>query len=152
MPNIHLDTIIDAPPSTVFGVLTDWRKNPLWERELREYTPVTSEPFGTGTRIQWVRQLGARRISGIVEITECVPPRLLTSEIPTGPIRFRTVIWLAPTADGTRTILRAELIVKPQGALRLLTPLVARNVRRQATGNLKALGELAEQASAPTPS
>lgn len=147
MPTIRLNTIIGAPPGTVFSVLSDWRQRPRWERELRQYAPITPEPFGAGTRIHWVRALGAGQISGIVDITECDPPRLLVSEAPTGPMRFRTVARLAATVDGTQTILHAELTVKPHGALRLLTPLVIRNVRRQATGNLQALKDLVEQAA-----
>jgi uncharacterized protein YndB with AHSA1/START domain len=153
MPTIHLDTIIEAPPSAVFGVLTDWHKNPLWERELRQYTLMTPEPFGVGTRLHWVRQVGGRRISGIQDITECIPPRLLASEVPTGPIRFRTLTRLEPTAGGAHTTVSAELTVIPRGLLRILTPLLARNVRRQATGNLNTLKELIEKdAGARAPS
>jgi hypothetical protein len=153
MPTVHLVATIDAPPGAVFGVLTDWRKNLLWERELREYRPITPEPFGAGTRLHWVRQLGARRLSGILEITECAPPRLLVSEVPTGPMRFRSVIRLAPTAEGTGTVVRAELTLRPRGVLRLLTVALARDLRRRATGNLQALKELVErEAGARTPS
>jgi hypothetical protein len=113
MPTVHLNTIIEAPPSAVFGVLTDWCKNPLWERELCTYTLTTPEPFGVGTRLHWVRQIGARHISGILVITECEPPRLLTSEVPTGPMRFRTVIRLEPTADATHTSMHAKLTMTP---------------------------------------
>jgi uncharacterized protein YndB with AHSA1/START domain len=153
MPTIYLDATIDAPPNAVFGVLTDWRKNLLWERELREYTPTTPEPFGTGTRLHWVRQLGARRVSGILEITECVPPRLLVSQVPTGPMRFRSVIRLTPSADGAGTLVGAELTLVPRGVLRLLTVRLVRDLRRRATGNLQALKELVErEAPARTPS
>jgi hypothetical protein len=153
VPTVHLDAIIDAPPSAVFGVLTDWRKNLLWERELREYTPITPEPFGVGTRLHWVRQLGARRISGTLEITECLPPRLLISEVPTGPMRFRSVTRLAPTAEGTGTVVRAELTLLPRGLLRVLAVPLARDLRRRATGNLQALKQLVErEAGARTPS
>jgi uncharacterized protein YndB with AHSA1/START domain len=153
MPTIRLSTTIEAPPRAVFAVLTDWHKNPLWERELRQYTLMTPGPFGVGTRLHWVRKVGARRMSGIQDITECVPPRLLTSEIPTGPMRFRAIARLEPAAAGAHTTVRAELTVMPRGVLRILTPLLARNVRRQATGNLKALKELVENgSSAHTPS
>jgi hypothetical protein len=153
MPTVRLDAVIDAPPNAVFGVLTDWRKNLLWERELREYTPTTPEPFGAGTRLHWVRQLGARRISGTLEITECVPPRLLISEVPTGPMRFRSVTRLTPAAEGTGTLVRAELTLRPRGVLRLLTVALVRDLRRRATGNLQALKELVErEAGARTPS
>ena len=49
-PSVHLEAVVDAPPSAVLDVLADWRKNLLWEQELRVSEPVTPEPFRVGTR------------------------------------------------------------------------------------------------------
>src|SRR5215218_9155772 len=43
-PSVHLEAVVDAPPSAVLDVLADWRKNLLWEQGLRESEPVTPEP------------------------------------------------------------------------------------------------------------
>jgi Polyketide cyclase / dehydrase and lipid transport len=144
MPSIHLHTVLDAPPDAAFAVLTDWRANPHWERELHRYALLTPEPLGVGSRLHWVRQIGILRISGHLEITECVAPRRLVSEIADGPIPFRTVVQLEPAGSGTRTDLRAELTMSPRGPLRAATPLLAWNLRRQAAGNLQAFKELVE--------
>jgi hypothetical protein len=44
-PTVELDAVIDAAPSTVSDVLSDWRQNVLWEQELLAYSPATDEPF-----------------------------------------------------------------------------------------------------------
>jgi hypothetical protein len=63
----------------------------------------------------------------------------------TGPMRFRSVTRLAPTADGTDTVVRAELTLLPRGVLGVLAVPLARDLRRRATGNLQALKELVER-------
>jgi hypothetical protein len=122
-PSVHLEAVVDAPPSAVLDVLADWRKNLLWEQELRESEPVTPEPVTPSRSVSAPAALGsaARRWRiGVVEITECVSPRLLVSEVPIGPMRFRSATRLAPAADGTRTVVRSELKLRPRGVLRLL--------------------------------
>jgi hypothetical protein len=42
-------------------------------------------------------------------------------------------------------VVRAELTLLPRGILRVLAVALARGLRRQATGNLQALKELAER-------
>ena len=145
LPTVELDAMIDAAPSTVFDVLADWHKNVLWEQEVLAYSPVTNEPFGAGTRLRWERQLGKRRISGESVVTSFVPGRLLVTEVPTGPVRFQSVIRLAPTADGAGTAVRAELTQRPRGLLRLLAVPMARALRIRATGNMQALKDLVER-------
>lgn len=145
LPTVELDAVIDAAPITVFDVLADWRKNVLWEQELLTYAPVTNEPFGAGTRLRWERQLGRRRISGELVVTSFVPGRLLVTEVPTGPVRFQSVIRLAPTTDGAGTAVRAELTQRPRGLLRLLAVPMARALRSRAAGNMQALKDLAER-------
>ena len=113
-PTVELDAVIDAAPSTVFDVLADWRQNVLWEQELLACSPVTEEPFGAGTRLHCERQLGKRRISGELIVTSFVPGRLLVTEVPTGPVRFQSVIRLAPTPDGNRTAMHVELTQRPR--------------------------------------
>jgi hypothetical protein len=60
-------------------------------------------------------------------------------------MRFRSVIRLAPAADGAGTLVRAELTLRPRGVLRVLAVTLARDLRRRATGNLQALKELVER-------
>jgi hypothetical protein len=145
LPTVELYAVIDAAPSTVFDVLADWRKNVLWEQELLAYSPVTNEPLGVGTRMRWERRLGQRRISGESVVTSLVPGRLLVAEVPAGPVRFQSVIRLAPTADGTGTAVRAELTQRPRGLLRLLAVPMARALRIRATSNMQALKDLVER-------
>jgi Polyketide cyclase / dehydrase and lipid transport len=131
------------------GSVADWRQNLLWEQELLAYTPVRDEPFGAGTRLHWERQLGKRRISGELVVTSFVPGRLLVTEVPTGPVQFRSVIRLAPTPDGSRTATHVELTQRPRGLLRLLAVPMARALRKRATGNMQALKELVERKPKP---
>jgi hypothetical protein len=129
----------------LFDVLADWRQNVAWEQELLSYAPITDEPFGSGTRLHWERQLGKRRISGALVVTSFVPGRLLVTEVPTGPVRFQSVIRLAPTPDGSRTAMHVELTQQPRGVLRLLAVPMARALHKRATGNVQALKELVER-------
>lgn len=143
-PTVELDAVINAAPTIVFAVLADWRQNVLWEQELLTYSPLTDEPIGVGSRYRWERQIGQRRISGESVLTSYHPGRLFVTEVPTGPIRFRSVITLAPAADGAGTAALVELTQQPRGLLRLLAVPMARALRKRATDNFRALKELAE--------
>jgi hypothetical protein len=78
-------------------------------------------------------------------VTSFVPGLLLVTEVPTGPVRFQSVIRLAPAPDGAGTIVRAEPTQQPRGLLRLLAVPMARALRKRATGNMQALKELVER-------
>jgi hypothetical protein len=144
MHTVHLTTAVEAPAGVVFDVVTDWRQNRLWETELREYEPLTPEPFGVGTRLRWVREIRGRLISGEQLVTACAPPQLLVTEVPTGPMPMRTVTRIEPTDDPGRSTLHAELTLRPRGLLRLLGPLLKSDLHKRATANLNALRKLAE--------
>jgi uncharacterized protein YndB with AHSA1/START domain len=147
MPTVRVESTIAAPPDSVYNVLTDWRKNQLWELELRSYTPVTEDPFHVGSRMRWVREVNGRQVSGVQDVIELVPGRRVVTDIPTKPLRFRSVMQLEPVASGNRTLLRAELTMRPSGLLRLLTPVLIKNLRLQAITNLKALRDLVEDSA-----
>jgi hypothetical protein len=144
-PTVSLDATIDAAPSIVFAVLADWRQNLVWEQELRSYVPLTDEPVGAGSRFRWERQFGRRQVSGELVVTSCVRDRLLATAVPTGPVRFRSMITLAPTDGGAATAVHVELTQRPRGPVRLLAVPMARALRERAAGNLQALKNLIEQ-------
>ena len=91
------------------------------------------EPFGGGTRLHWERQLGKRLISGELVVTSFVPERLLVADVPAGPVRFQSVISLAPTQHGIGAAVRAELTQQPHGLLCLLAVPMAGALRKRAT-------------------
>lgn len=137
---------IDATPQNIFAVLSDGRNNPKWELELREYVPLTSTPFGVGTRFAWVREFSGFRTKGELEITESVPGKKLMSVSNVNGMAFESTVWLGP--EGKQTLVKVWLELRPPPLLSFLNPVLKRRLHRQGKMNFRALKDLVEQTCA----
>jgi uncharacterized membrane protein len=134
--------LFDTTPERIFTVLSDGRNNPKWELELRDYVPLTSQPFGVGTRFAWVRVFSGFSTKGELEITESVPGKKLTSVSSVNGMNFESVVWLEPR--GKQTLVKVRLELRPPLFLKFLNPVLQRRLQRQGEMNLQALKQLTE--------
>jgi hypothetical protein len=129
MVRIEGEIIIDRPVEEVFDFVADERNEPLYNPRMVRAEQVTPGPIGVGTRFEAeIRSMG-RPARMIIENTGYERPRRLASTTRLSTMDIEGVLLFEPVGGGTRMRWRWNL--RPRGALRLISPLVARMGRRQ---------------------
>jgi uncharacterized protein YndB with AHSA1/START domain len=131
---------IRRSPEEVFDYCTDLGREPEWNPRTRRIDKLTDGPVGLGTRYEgeWVK--------GDPMTIEFVRFQRPTSWATVGRARRLVAsaegqIW--PTPGGAHLALRTRL--QPQGALRLLRPVLGPIMRRREDRNLQAIKAALEQ-------
>ena len=132
---------IAAPAEKVFDYVTDVRREPEWNPQLRQAEKLTPGPIGTGTRyrVRFGRGIG----TAIIQNTAFDPPDSW-SAVSTSPwldVRFHGQVTDVP--GGCQLAVRNELI--PHGVLRALSPLLRRVIRRSWEQDLRAIKTIIER-------
>jgi hypothetical protein len=135
---------IARPTSEVFSYLTDPAKLPEWQGTA-EVEQLTPGPVREGTRFREVHERMGRRIESVTEVTGYDLDRHFAVSIVEGPMPIDGEWDLNTSAVGTRVDFRATGRVS--GPLRLLSPLVARAVRRQMRKDHERLKQVLESRS-----
>jgi Polyketide cyclase / dehydrase and lipid transport len=132
---------IAAPAEAVFDYVTDVRREPEWNPQLREAEKLTPGPVGAGTRyrVRFGRGVG----TAIIENTAFDRPRGWSAVSTSGrlDVRFRGQVTGFP--GGCQLAVRNELF--PHGAFRLLSPVLRRVLRRSWDKDLAAIKAIIEQ-------
>jgi uncharacterized membrane protein len=139
MIKFHIPIEIERPVDEVFGFVTDPQKLPSWQTNTVAADMQTDGPFGLGTRLHEVhRAPGGRELHSVVEVSQYELGRRLELRIVEGPLAVDGLFVFEPTApDSTRLELFGT--GRPEGAMRMMQPLLKLFVRRQFAGNLRAL-------------
>jgi uncharacterized protein YndB with AHSA1/START domain len=132
---------ISRPPQDVFDYLADGTHNRDWRDGVVEISRTSAGDGQGATYRQVMAGPGGRRIDGDYRVTVFDPPRRLEFVVTAGPARPTGVFELSEAAGSTR--LRFSLDLKPSGALRLMTPMITRQLQREVAqlDNLKAILE-----------
>jgi uncharacterized protein YndB with AHSA1/START domain len=141
MIEAHGGTDIGAPIERVFDFVADARNEPEWLPGAQKVEKVTDGEVGLGTRFEGVY---ARAGTVSLEIVEFQRPARLTFRADSRIVRFDDEIEL--TAVGGRTQLRARMSAQPKGVMRLMSPLMAKTMRRQFEANWEHLKPALENA------
>ena len=129
MPRAEHTVTIDRTPREVFAFLADGTNNPAWRTGIVEIRR-TSADLGVGTCYRQVMTgPGGRKIDGDYTVTDYDPPRRLAFQVTAGPARPSGVFELEEHAAGTQV--RFTLDLRPKGIMRLMTPMIAAQVRKE---------------------
>jgi uncharacterized protein YndB with AHSA1/START domain len=123
----------------IFDYLADGTNNPHWRAGVLEIEP-TGDVTGAGaTYRQVLRGPGGRRIAGDYRVTTYDRPNTLAFEVIAGPARPKGIFQLAPI-DATSATVTFRLSATPSGIMRLMTPMIAKQMRVETRqlDNLKA--------------
>jgi len=124
------EIIIQRPAAEVFDFVADERNEPSYNPQLVAAEKITSGPVGAGTRYRAeTRTRGGRTVLMTIEITGYDRPRRLDSSTTLAMMDIYGTLTFEPVARGTR--LRWLWRVRPRGLLRLATPAIAWQGRRQ---------------------
>jgi uncharacterized protein YndB with AHSA1/START domain len=142
MPHAEHAVTVSRPAQTVFEYLAEGTHNREWRAGVLEIAR-TSEDSGEGaTYRQVLAGPGGRRIDGDYKITAFDPPRRLAFQVTAGPARPSGVFELSET-EGPATRVRFALDVNPSGLMKLMTPMISRQMQREVAqlDNLKSILE-----------
>jgi uncharacterized protein YndB with AHSA1/START domain len=135
MGTFHAVIDISRPPDEVFAFVAEPRKMPLWYDAVDQVDKTTEGPNCPGARYHVSRTLPGGQVHNDVELTEHHPSRRVTLTSRRGPTPFRYRYSLAPTSQGTRLELEAQItsagLPGPIGQLdKVATQLFKRGMRR----------------------
>jgi uncharacterized protein YndB with AHSA1/START domain len=140
MPHAEYSVTVGRPAKDVFDYLADGAHNREWRAGVLEIAR-TSETAGKGaTYRQVLAGPRGRRIDGDYRITVFDPPARLEFQVTAGPVRPSGVFELSET-EGPSTRVRFALDVTPSGLMKLMTPMITRQMQREVAqlDNLKSI-------------
>ncbi len=138
------EIVLERPIDEVFAFVADERNEPRFNPRMLRAEKLTDGPVGLGTRFLAVMRTGRRTTEMTIEITGYEPPRLLASATRMPGMAIGGALTFDPVPGGTR--MRWAWHLRPTGALRLATPLVALIGRRRERATWTGLKRLLEGA------
>ncbi len=132
---------IAASAELVFDYVTDVRREPEWNPQLREAEKLTPGPVGTGTRyrVRFGRGVG----EALIQTTAFDRPRSWSAVSTSRRLDVRFRGQVTETPGGCRLAVHNELA--PRGLLRVLSPLLSGVLRRSWQRDLRAIKTIVEQ-------
>jgi uncharacterized protein YndB with AHSA1/START domain len=142
MPNAEHTVTVNRPAREVFDYLADGIHNREWRTGVLEIERTSAAGGEGATYRQVLAGPGGRRIDGDYRVTVFDPPRRLEFQVTAGPARPAGVFELAENPDQS-TRVRFALDLKPSGLMKLMTPMITRQVQREVAqlDNLKTVLE-----------
>jgi uncharacterized protein YndB with AHSA1/START domain len=135
---------INRPTRDVFDYLADGTHNRDWRNGVLEIRRTTRTGGKGATYRQVLAGPGGRRIDGDYQVTVFDPPHRLEFVVIAGPARPAGVFELTETAEQSTRVWFA-LDLQPTGLMRLMTPVIARQMRAE-VARLDTLKDLLERA------
>ena len=136
-------TVIHAPRPRVARFVMDHRNDTAWIGGIKESELEGDEPLGVGSLVRRVASFLGRRIEYVNRVEEIEPDARLVMRSVKSPFPMVVTYAFEDAADGrTRTSVRVQ--GNPGSRYRMAEPLLARQVRRSVTKDLRTLKGLLE--------
>ncbi len=129
MFEIEGEIVIKRPVEEVFDFAADGRNEPRYNPHMRRAEQLTDGPIGVGTRFRAEITSMRRTFPMVTELTAYQRPQRYASTTHLSFMDTSGTVTFEPVSGGT--LLRWAWQVEPRGALRLVTPIMARIGRRQ---------------------
>jgi carbon monoxide dehydrogenase subunit G len=143
--DVTVTTVIARPRARVARFVMDHRNDTAWIGGIKESELQGSEPFGVGSLVRRVATFLGRRIEYVNRVEELEPDTRLLMRSVKSPFPMAVTYAFEDDGDGgTRTSVRVQ--GKSGSLYRMAEPLLARQVRRSVTTDLRTLKALLEQA------
>jgi Polyketide cyclase / dehydrase and lipid transport len=126
---IEGEIVIERPVEEVFDFAADECNEPRYNPHMRRAEQLTDGPVGVGTRFRAEMTSMRRAIPMVTELTAYQRPRRYASTTQLSLMETSGTVTFEPISEGT--LLRWAWQVEPRGALRAVTPIMARIGRRQ---------------------
>ncbi len=126
---------IERPPEEVFAFMTNLENAPEFSPGITSIEKITEGPMGEGTRFRETRKRGNKEMSSEIEVVEYEPPLRFGARSAERGIEASYYYSFEPEHGGTQVDLVCE--VKGKGFMKLMTPVVARFMKKADGGQLK---------------
>ena len=145
MIDFTVETQIARPVHDVFAYATDPEHLSTWQTNTVSAQREDDGPYGVGSRLREVhRAPGGKELESVVEVVEYAPDRAFALEVKEGtPIHAH--MTFDPADGGTR--MRFRVHGQLSGPMRVLEPLLGRQLRKQFTQQVATLKRLLEDAA-----
>lgn len=142
-PGLVVENCIEiaAPAELVFDYVTDVPREPEWNPQLRAVEKLTPGPIGVGTRYR--ARFGRGVGLTVIENTAFDRPRSWSAISTARSLDTRFQGRVTGVAGGCRLAFRTELA--PRGALRVLSPVLRRLMRRSWDRDLRVFKTIIER-------
>ncbi|GAA3229035.1 hypothetical protein GCM10017691_20740 [Pseudonocardia petroleophila] len=140
---VEVQTSIDRAPAEVFAFVADQTNAPRWQQGLHEVRRLTPGPIGVGSEHMFVRRFAGRELQAVNRFVRFEPPRIVEFEIPDGWVSGRASYVVE--SRGAATLLLGRMEFRAAGWGRMLEPLLARVLARDARRDDERLKRLLEQ-------
>jgi uncharacterized protein YndB with AHSA1/START domain len=121
---------IDRPVADVFAFLADGARNGEWRDGVLEVERTSSIDGLGATYRQVVSGPGGRRIDADYRVSTYEPPHRLGFEVTAGPVRPIGEFELTPEGSDRSTV-RFALAAEPRGLMRVMGPMIGKQVRAE---------------------
>jgi uncharacterized membrane protein len=143
--DVQTDIVIDRPCAEVAAYAADPSHAPDWYVNIDSVEWLTEPPVRVGSRLAFVARFLGRRLAYTYEIVELSPGERLVMRTAQGPFPMETTYtWQPDGNQRTRMTLRNR--GEPAGFSTLMSPFMARAMRRANRKDLAALKEHLEAA------
>ena len=150
MVRIDGEIVIDLPVEVVFDYVADQSNEPQYNPQMVRAEKITAGPVGAGTKFRSAVASRGRAVEMLIEITGYDRPHRLASTTTMRQAAISYTLTFEPAGSGTR--MRWSGQVRPEGAFKLLGPLIARMGRHQEQRIWASLKQHLEAAPAKTAS
>lgn len=130
MPHAEHTVTVNRPAGAVFDYLADGTHNTEWRSGVLEIERTSPSGGEGATYRQVLSGPGGRRIDGDYRVTVFDPPNRLEFQVIAGPLRPTGVFELTETNPDTTTV-RFALHAQPTGLMRLMTPMITKQVHNE---------------------
>jgi hypothetical protein len=128
---------LESAPADVFQHIANefFHNHPLWDPDIVELTKTSHGPIGLDTTGREIRNVNGRRFVTDFRITAFRPNAAFSHRSTEGPMGEDVDYFIEPDVPGSR--LRMTVHIYPRVLpLRLLAPLIRRQVERNFTANV----------------
>ncbi len=119
---------IRRPAAVVFEHIADGARNPQWRPTVVEVALHSGDGRGGTVWRQVVRGPAGKSADADYQVTRYEPPTLYAVEVIAGPMRGAATYTLTPDFDGDATTVSLDVVLKPRGAMRVLSGFVLRQL------------------------
>jgi hypothetical protein len=134
---------IEASVEAVFDYVSTGENFDEWNSAVKKIKILTDEPKGLGSKYIMMRELPQGRVFNELEVIEFEPNEEFIIKTTSGETPFKYDYIFAPKNEGTRLILEAE--VKLSGFKDVISPILARFIKRGVNKNFQTLKKILEK-------
>jgi len=137
MITVEIQMEIEAPPETVFDLLADHTKHPLWDPHMIDAKLYTEGPIKNGSKGITVAEWRGRRLESDIYYDAYDRPKWVSGGATSGMVKGKQTCEFIPTEKGTKIIWAFE--AQFQGFMRLIEPFMKSTLIKQRQETLEAL-------------